>query len=158
MKRLFIIISTDCIPLTLVVGYETAIAVHLIFNSLHVCGIIVKYTNYSVINHIWQEKEGGSPKLLCRVKYKYKLLSLVEFAVGCLLALKVFCSRSVFLHLKKTLSNSNSILIEEPHENQLRLMWLSLKILRPLFLPSDLMAQSQCQNVCHMPETLPCQS
>ncbi|KAL9971876.1 hypothetical protein ACROYT_G018095 [Oculina patagonica] len=54
--RLISRVSTAIIPLTLVVGYETTMAGHLIFNNLRVCGIIVKYTNLLAMNHIRQEE------------------------------------------------------------------------------------------------------
>jgi len=51
----------------------------------------------------------------------------VEFVVGSRLAPKVSPGSLVFLPPKKlTFSNSNLDRIEDPHENQSSLMWLSL--------------------------------
>ena len=54
-----------------------------------------------------------------------------EFVVVSHLALRVFFQVLWFSSLHKTTpnSNSNSTIIEEPHENQLMLMWLPLLIL-----------------------------
>ena len=65
--------SKTIIPFVLV-GYEMIIAGHLISN-VRICGIIVKYTNLSVMNRIRQElKTAAARQTFMRVKYDYEWL------------------------------------------------------------------------------------
>ena len=41
----------------MLVEYEMVIAGHLLSNGLRTCGVIVKYTNLLVFNHVLRQKE-----------------------------------------------------------------------------------------------------
>ena len=58
------------------VEYEMVIAGHLLSNGLRACGVIVKYTNLSVFNHVIRQEEdvGCPPDFFFAVKYDYEWL------------------------------------------------------------------------------------